>query len=125
MVLGSAFDILSSCWPPRTAFVNYPLGHSAGKPFDKSDQNLLVRTALEGFMTHTKPGEVNVLDCDWGDMEDVCATVGGAETILRRETRITYQNQEDLNLAIKRHGVDIADGVVSAPAVRQREVLGY
>lgn len=125
MVLGSAFDILSSSWPPRTSFVNYPLGHSAGKPFDKADQNRLVRAALVGLETHTKAGQVNVLDCDWGNLEDVCATVGGEETILNRVTTITYQNEVDLERAIKRHGIEKADGVVSAPAIKQKQILGY
>lgn len=125
MVLGSAFDILSSGWPPRTSFVNYPLGHQSGKPFDKDDQYFLVRSALEGITMHTKPGQVNVLKCSWGDVEDVCATVGGAEVVLRRDVIIKYQNQADLQAAIAQHGVGKAGGIVSAEATRQREALGY
>lgn len=125
MVLGSAFDILSSAWPPRTSFVNYPLGHQAGKPFDKVDQFRIVRAALEGFELLTKPGQVNVLDCNWGDTIDACATVGGAEVVLRRDTVVKYQNQEDLELAVARHGLEEAGGVVSTEATRQREALGY
>lgn len=125
MVLGSAFDILSSAWPPRTSFVNYPLGHQAGKPFDKADQYKLVRSAIEGFELHTKPGQVNVLECTWGDTEDVCATVGGAEVVLVRDTTIKYQNQFDLDAAVAQHGREKAGGIVSIPATRQREALGY
>jgi len=125
MVLGSAFDILSSAWPPRTSFVNYPLGHQAGKPFDRDDQYRLVKAALEGLAQHSKPGQVNVLDCDWGGIEDKCATVGGAETVLLRDTTIKYQNQGDLEAAVNRHGTEKAKGEVSAAAKRQQEILGY
>lgn len=125
MVLGSAFDLLSSAWPPRTSFVNYPLGHSAGKPFDEADQYRLVRASLEGFALHTKAGQVNVLGCDWGLTEDFCATVGGAEVVLRRDTDVKYQNQKDLDAAITRHGAEKAKGIVSPEATRQQVALDY
>ena len=55
MVLGSAFDILQRGWPPRTAYVDYPLGYSCGKPFDAADQraiaasNVASKTASRHF----------------------------------------------------------------------------
>lgn len=124
MVVGSCFDILSSCWPPRTAFVNHPLGHQCGKAFDEANQHKIVKAALEGFELHTGAGQVNVLECDWGDTVDTCATVGGAEVVLRRDTVIKYQCQEDLDAAVRRHGPE-AGGMVSVEAARQREALGY
>mmetsp|Transcript_6651 Transcript_6651/g.13285 ORF Transcript_6651/g.13285 Transcript_6651/m.13285 type:complete len:138 (+) Transcript_6651:675-1088(+) len=124
VVMGSAFDILSSAWPPRTAFVNYPLGHQAGKPFDRADQYRLVKAALEGLELHTKPGQVNVLDCDWGGMVDACAEVGGREVVLYRNKALTYQSQADMDAAVAQHGNE-ASGVVSQEAVRQRTELGY
>mmetsp|Transcript_126537 Transcript_126537/g.369751 ORF Transcript_126537/g.369751 Transcript_126537/m.369751 type:complete len:138 (-) Transcript_126537:75-488(-) len=124
VVMGSAFDILSSAWPPRTAFVNYPLGHQGGKPFDPADQYRLVKAAVEGLELHSKPGQVNVLDCDWGALTDACAEVGGREVVLYRNKALTYQSQADMEAAVARHGKE-ATGVVSGEAVRQREALGY
>lgn len=124
MVLGSAFDILSSCWPPRTSFVNYPLGHQCGMPFDPADQYRLVKAALEGFELHSGAGQVNVLDCHWGEKVDTCETVGGREVVLLRDTDIKYQSQEDFDAAIANHGPE-ALGVVSLEAIRQRKTLGY
>mmetsp|Transcript_158369 Transcript_158369/g.485230 ORF Transcript_158369/g.485230 Transcript_158369/m.485230 type:complete len:125 (-) Transcript_158369:14-388(-) len=124
MVLGSAYDIMSSAWPPRSSFVNYPLGHTAGKPFDRADQRRLVREALQGLELMTAPGQVNVLDCNWGDLPDTCADVGGREVVLIRGEAPTYQTQEDLDAAVTQHG-DKAAGVVSREAVRQRQALGY
>lgn len=122
MVMGSAFDILSSCWAPRVSFVNYPLGHQAGKPNDPADQYRLVKAALEGFQTHTKPGQVNVLPCNWGDSIDHCDTVGGAKEAVRqkRDTVLRYQSQQDMDAAVAKFG-DSAKGVISAEAVRQND----
>ena len=38
MCVGSAIDIFQAGRPPRATFVDYPLGHSSGKPFDTADQ---------------------------------------------------------------------------------------
>lgn len=124
VVMGSALDILSCAWPPRTAFVNYPLGHQAGKPFDRADQYRLVKAALELLSSHDKPGQVTVLDCDWAATRDACAEVGGREVVLRRSSAITYQSQDDLDAAVSRLGNE-ASGVVSQEALRQKAELGY
>lgn len=122
MVMGSAFDILSSCWAPRVSFVNYPLGHQAGKPNDPADQYRLVKAALEGFQTHTKPGQVNVLETNWGDSIDHCDTVGGAKEAIRqkRDSVLRYERPEDMAAAVAKNG-EQAKGVISAEAVRQNE----
>lgn len=122
MVLGSAFDILSSAWPPRTAFVNYPLGHQAGKPLNIADQLRVVQTGLDTLEVMQQPGQVSIVDCTWGQTEDICAIVGGREVVLRRSTDTKYQCQEDLDLALARHGPEAA-GIVSAEALRQEQEL--
>lgn len=102
------------------SFVNYPLGHQAGKPNNPQDQYRLVKAALEGFQLHTKPGQVNVLEADWGSEIDHCDTVGGAKEAVRqkRDTVPRYQFQEDLEVAVRKRGKE-ADGVVSGEATRQ------
>jgi len=92
---------------------------------DREDQYRIVRAALAGLEMHTEPGQVNVLDCRWGNTEDFCATAGGAEVVLRRDSVIRYQNQADLEAAVAQYGAKEADGIVSAEATRQREVLRY
>ncbi|MGE0484162.1 MAG: hypothetical protein AB7Q81_08470 [Gammaproteobacteria bacterium] len=67
LVLGSAHDILVAGWPPRAAFVDYPLGHSAGKPHDRADQRSVVATALSGFDTIVEAGTLIALPNAWGD----------------------------------------------------------
>ncbi|MBI2856009.1 MAG: hypothetical protein HYX93_04105, partial [Chloroflexi bacterium] len=44
--VSGALDITQALKPPRAAFVNYPLGHATGKPFQLDDQVGIVRTAL-------------------------------------------------------------------------------
>ena len=146
MVMGSAFDILSAAWPPRTgkcsrslsaflscpphgsgctAFVNYPLGHQAGRPFDPEDQLQQVGDALKGLEQHTAPGQVNVLDAVWGDTTDYCAEVGSSRDAVRqvRDEVTRYQAAEDLEAAVAALGEAEAGGVVSEEAVRQHAVF--
>ena len=125
MVMGSAFDILSAAWPPRTAFVNYPLGHQAGRPFDPEDQLQQVGDALKGLEQHTAPGQVNVLNAVWGDTTDYCAEVGSSRDAVRqvRDEVTRYQAAADLEAAVSALGEAEAGGVVSEEAVRQHAVF--
>ncbi|MEX2479830.1 MAG: glycine reductase, partial [Gammaproteobacteria bacterium] len=67
LVLGSAHDILAAGRPPRAAFVDYPLGHSAGKPFDSDDQDSVITGALRGFTSLTIPAQILTLPNQWAD----------------------------------------------------------
>lgn len=67
LVLGSAHDILVGGRPPRAVFVDYPLGHSAGKPGDPADQANVVGAALAAFETIRTPGTLITLDNVWKD----------------------------------------------------------
>lgn len=124
MVMGSAFDILSSAWAPRVSFVNYPLGHQAGKPFDREDQLHLVKQALSGLEVHSLPGQVNMLQCDWSTTVDHCAEVGSSREAIphKRDSIRRYQTAEDLQAAVARFGKQ-AEGVVSREAQRQAAIF--
>jgi hypothetical protein len=63
--MSSAFDITSLVKPPRTFFVNYPLGHTTGKPFDKQNQMEIIRTALGLAKDITEPGRIVGLSYQW------------------------------------------------------------
>ena len=65
MCLGSALDIFKAGRPPRATFVDYPLGHSTGKPFDPADQSGIVRAALGGFDSMTRPETIELLPNVW------------------------------------------------------------
>ena len=87
MVMGSALDIVAAAKPPRSAFVDYPLGHTSGKPFDRDDQLTVVRSALQGFETLAAPGLMNCLENGWNLDESWRAVMGRSTGEDGREPR--------------------------------------
>lgn len=69
MCLGSALDIFKAGRSPRATFVDYPLGHSTGKPFDPADQLGIVRAALGALDSMTQPEAILMLPNAWDEME--------------------------------------------------------
>jgi len=65
--VGSALDIFTAARPPRACFVDYPLGHTAGKPFDTVDQDGILGAALALFGTAMGPDTLVSLPNRWGD----------------------------------------------------------
>ena len=63
--LGSALDILAAGRAPRATFVDYPLGHTSGKPFEAADQLGIVRAALDGLGSMTRAEEIRQLPNQW------------------------------------------------------------
>ena len=61
----SALDITQAVHPPRAAFLDYPLGHTTGKPHEPALQRQILLRALEGFYTITTPGSVIMLPFKW------------------------------------------------------------
>ena len=102
LCLGSAHDILTAGGAPRSVFVDYPLGHSAGRPFDRADQRAVVSAALAGFESISRPGEVLTLSNRWAaDEEWKTAAVDPdrGDTRAPRDTTPRYQTEEDRRLA--------------------------
>ena len=52
--------------PPRSGFVNFPLGHTCGKPKDIDLQTRIVKDALRILVTSTAPGQILDLPYEWG-----------------------------------------------------------
>ena len=65
--LTSAWSITRAVGAPRAAFVDYPLGHTAGKPDDPAEQDALVASALRLFETLEAPGEIVPLPFVWSE----------------------------------------------------------
>jgi hypothetical protein len=63
--MSSALDLTTLVKPPRTYFVNYPLGHTTGKPFDRQNQMEIIKTALAGAKDIRKPGTLVELPYQW------------------------------------------------------------
>jgi len=68
--LASALDIVEAGRAPRSVFVDYPLGHTAGRPFDPENQRAILRDALAAFEAITTPGGITHLNYRWSDSDD-------------------------------------------------------
>jgi hypothetical protein len=101
MCLGSAHDIFEAGRPPRATFVDYPLGHSSGKPFDEADQLGVVRAALRALETMTRPG-IQVLPNRWDASDGWKAEAGrtrGPDTRRPRDESPQFQLESDRDAA--------------------------
>ena len=114
VILGSALDIMSAAKPPRAAFLNYLLGHEAGRPFDAPDQHSALKQALELLETLKAPGIVH-LDKSWPEgweaVRREARDTDGQDLRSPRDETPRYQTAEDEALAIQLG--------VSAPAARR------
>jgi len=91
--MASALDVIKAVNPPRTAFLDFPLGHTTGKPNDPELQRKILLQALESFSRITEPGGVLTLDFRWSESDDWKKNI-----ILERKPRLDtpqYQTEED------------------------------
>lgn len=97
----SALDITQAVNPPRAAFVDYPLGHTAGKPHEPALQLELMRHALDAFSTLTEPGSVKHLPFQWesDDHEWKRQAMLPVDSRLPRHDTPQYQTDDDRQLA--------------------------
>lgn len=96
LCMGSALDILKTVNPPRAAFLDFPLGHTTGKPHDPELQRDILMQALNSFITMTMPGSVNMLNFRWSELDEWKETAqrdGDSRTI--RHGTPQYQTDED------------------------------
>jgi hypothetical protein len=102
LCMASALDIIKAGWPPRAVFVDYPLGHTTGKPFAPAEQLAIVRQGLAGFETMTQPGSLSHLDFRWADDDGWKAAEDDTARGDQRQPRDTtprYQTEADRQLA--------------------------
>lgn len=103
VTLSSAWSITAAANPPRSAFVDYPLGNTAGQPHDSADQIRIVSAALGLLETATASGAITTLDGVW-------PTPWKSEARILRDSRNErhntpqYQSNDDRDAAIERHG---------------------
>mgnify|MGYP001562363648 CR=1 FL=1 len=105
MCMASALDITRAGRPPRITFVDYPLGHTVGKPFERAEQLMIVRQGLSGLqsMTHAEQIERLPLQWDatgeWKAQEWKKGGAGGEDVRKPRDTSPQYQTGQDRVLA--------------------------
>ena len=67
--MGAARDIVECCAVPRFWWSDFPLGHSAGKPFDEASQQQTLRGALALFDTAAGPNTTVASPQIWSEDE--------------------------------------------------------
>ena len=107
----SALDITRSVNPPRAAFLDYPLGHTTGKPCEPVLQREILREALAAFTSLTTPGSVKMLPFQWDSKETWKETAQRGPDD-RRPRYETPQYQTDAD----RRRAEALEGVVSPVA---------
>ncbi len=92
----SAQDITRAVNPPRAAFLDFPLGHTTGKPHEPDLQHNILVEALSSFETMTAPGSVKELPFLWSEDEEwkAKAFAEGDDRTPRHDSP-QYQNEED------------------------------
>lgn len=101
LILGSALDILEAGRPPRSQFLNFPLGFEAGPYQDKSRQLTILREALKGFESFTSP-TINKLPFAWEEgwqLVNAREKSAGADQRSSRDNKPRYQTEEDRRFA--------------------------
>ncbi len=58
-------DLTEQVRPPRSVFVNFPMGNAFGMPFDRAMQGAVLRAALEVAQTSSEPGVLVDLPYVW------------------------------------------------------------
>ncbi len=65
MVVSTGRDLTAQVKPPRTVFVNFPMGNTFGKAFDAPQQRAILRDALAALESIASGGEIIDLPYEW------------------------------------------------------------
>lgn len=81
--------------PPRSAFLNFPLGHQCGKPHRKDLQINIIKDALNVLATAAHPGDIVDLRYEWDTPFDFSDFMKGLESMLQQEGSTPQNWQPD------------------------------
>ena len=96
--MGTGYDILVQCQPPRAVFLDYPMGITIGRPSAPKEQFDITRTAVQALETIEEPGTILKHDYIWSETETwkVEAAVANTGDIRQPRNLIPrYQFEED------------------------------
>ncbi|MBF2760643.1 MAG: hypothetical protein ISN28_10320 [Ectothiorhodospiraceae bacterium AqS1] len=96
LCFSSALSITEAVNPPRAVFLDFPLGHTTGKPGDPSLQREIMLAALDALRTIDTPGTILTLPHRW-DEDDAWKKAAENEGDLRSERtdEPQYQRESD------------------------------
>ncbi|MEM6999788.1 MAG: hypothetical protein AAF529_03310 [Pseudomonadota bacterium] len=108
--MSSALSITQAVNPPRAVYLDYPLGHTSGKPLDEDNQLAVMHATLQAFAQLDTPGQVQHLPFEWGadhswkdrvmrpSKNETAETTGTDDRVARFDTP-QYQHQRDADQA--------------------------
>lgn len=73
VLVSTGRDLTELVRPPRSLFVNFPMGNPFGRPGDVAAQDRILRDAFALFDSVTEPGKIVDAPYQWG--EDFTAIV--------------------------------------------------
>jgi len=103
VTLTSALDITERVRPPRSAFLNFPLGNQVGPPRRPDLQREIVKRALALLESATEPGEIVELPFEWPDsawQAKVAAKYKDEASIVSRQ-RLESETDASGNFAVQ------------------------
>lgn len=68
--MSSALSITRAVNPPRAVFLDFPLGHTAGRADDKAGQRKIMIDTLSALDSIQVPGTIRELSYRWADSDD-------------------------------------------------------
>jgi hypothetical protein len=107
VIMGAAKDIVEHCGVPRFVFSDFPLGNSAGKPFDVESQAATLELALRVLESAPAPRTTVQSPQRWSD---------------DASWKLDYNNLADLTpeqIADKRKEFDAVKAVIAGKADRK------
>ena len=96
--MGTAHDVLVAGRPPRSVFLDFPLGNTAGRPFLFQEQYNITRAALEALENIRQPGQPITLGHKWSEDESWKITAKSDDRGDQRQPRDLiprYQFEDD------------------------------
>ena len=101
--LTAAWSITASVNPPRAAFLDFPLGYTAGRPNQPEEQLNILADALTLFEKTEQSGDIVPLPYGWGSNWKHLDLDGDVDWPPRYKT-LQYQSETDRDAALKTHG---------------------
>jgi hypothetical protein len=81
VVVSTGRDLSAQVKPPRTVFVNFPMGNPFGRPGDRDMQRAILRDALGALATMASGGALSDLPYEWGEPFDMNLGSGYSKSV--------------------------------------------
>ena len=65
--MSSAYSITAAVRPPRAVYLDFPLGHTAGRAHDPTQQRRVLRDTLDALAAIDTPGTIRRLPYRWAE----------------------------------------------------------